>query len=138
MNDKCAAGTGRFLEQTAARLGVPLDELGPRALTASGAGHLEHLHRLRRVGDHLPHRPRRRRVDAILRGLHRSLASRVGAMVKTVGLRPPLMLSGGVSRNPAFRSLLGEILGQDPMLPPHPQLAGALGAALLALGPPSR
>ena len=135
MNDKCAAGTGRFLEHTAARLDVPLDELGPRSCAARiGADDLEHLHGVRRVGDHLAASRTARRVDGILRGLHRSLVSRLVAMVRTLGVRPPLMLSGGVARNSAVHAMLEEDLGVAVEIPPHPQLMGAYGAALLALG----
>ena len=134
MNDKCAAGTGRFLEHTAARLDVPLDELGPRVVRgADRAGDLEHLHRVRRVGDHLARRARAP-IDSILRGLHRSLVSRLVAMVRALGVRPPLMLSGGVARNTAVRAMLEEDLRVAVEVPPHPQLMGAYGAALLALG----
>jgi activator of 2-hydroxyglutaryl-CoA dehydratase len=73
-------------------------------------------------------------VDAILRGLHRSLIKRVVAMIKMVGLVAPLMLSGGVAQNPAIRALLEEETRAPVILPQHPQLMGAYGAALMALG----
>jgi predicted CoA-substrate-specific enzyme activase len=133
MNDKCAAGTGRFLEQTAARLGVSMEELGPRALAATQEQDITSTCTVFAESEVISLIAHGADVNTILRGLHRSLASRIAAMVKTVGLEPPLMLSGGVARNPAFRHLLGQLLDQDPVLPPHPQLSGALGAALLAL-----
>jgi activator of 2-hydroxyglutaryl-CoA dehydratase len=73
-------------------------------------------------------------LDAILKGLHRSLVSRLVALVRALGLRPPLMLSGGVARNGAVCAMLEEELGVPIEVPPHPQLMGAFGAALLALG----
>ncbi len=72
-------------------------------------------------------------LPAILKGLHRSLVRRITAMIKTVGLEPPLMLSGGVVLNPAVPALLEEETGLSVSIPEHPQLMGAYGAALLAL-----
>lgn len=139
MNDKCAAGTGRFLEHTAARLGVPLDELGRRALSAPREETITSTCTVFAESEIISLIAHGAGVDAILKGLHRSLVSRISAMVRSVGLRPPLMLSGGVARNEALCRLLGESLGQAVRLPQQPQLMGAYGAALLALesGPPS-
>ena len=74
-------------------------------------------------------------VDPILRGLHRSLVNRVTALVRSVGLVPPLMLSGGVALNSAVRDMLTEATGTQVILPKHPQLMGAYGAALLGIKP---
>lgn len=134
MNDKCAAGTGRFLEHTAARLDVALDDLGPRALAAKEEATISSTCTVFAESEIISLIAHGQDLDAILRGLHRSLCSRVAAMVHSVGLRPPLMLSGGVARNVALRQILGETLGETVILPQHPQLMGALGAALLALG----
>jgi predicted CoA-substrate-specific enzyme activase len=134
MNDKCAAGTGRFLEYTAARLQVPLDELGPRALAASGEEAISSTCTVFAESEIVSLIAHGAEVDPILRGLHRSLVSRVVALIRSVGLRPPLMLSGGVALNPAIREMLGEAAEIPVRLPEHPQLMGAYGAALLALG----
>jgi activator of 2-hydroxyglutaryl-CoA dehydratase len=72
-------------------------------------------------------------VQTILKGLHRALIRRIVAMIRTVGLVPPLMLSGGVVLNQAVPSLLEEETGTQVVIPAHPQLMGALGAALAAL-----
>lgn len=69
--------------------------------------------------------------DAILRGLHRSLVGRVVSMVRSVGIVSPLMISGGVARNDAVRTMIAEATGEDVILPREPQLMGAYGAALL-------
>ena len=134
MNDKCAAGTGRFLENTASRLGVPLERMGQVALVGLGRScDLEHLHGLCRVGGHFADRAWRCR-GADPRGLHRSLIKRVVAMIRTVGLAPPLMLSGGVVQNQAIARMLEEETGEKVVIPQYPQLMGAYGAALVALG----
>jgi predicted CoA-substrate-specific enzyme activase len=132
MNDKCAAGTGRFLENTARRLGVPLAELGPRALrtkveaaissTCTVFAETEIISRIALGAD----------VDEILRGLHRALARRVAALARGVGVTPPVLLSGGVALNPAVAALLGEELGSPARAVAAPQLLGAYGAAMSA------
>jgi activator of 2-hydroxyglutaryl-CoA dehydratase len=72
-------------------------------------------------------------VEPILMGLHRSLIRRVTAMVHSVGLVPPLLLSGGVVKNPAIRKVIEEETKEKVFMPEHPQLMGAYGAALFAL-----
>ena len=72
-------------------------------------------------------------VEPILKGLHRSLIRRIVAMIRAVGMVPPLMLSGGVVRNQAIPKLLEEETGQQVVVPRDPQLMGAYGAALIAL-----
>ncbi|MCU0267601.1 MAG: acyl-CoA dehydratase activase [Acidimicrobiales bacterium] len=133
MNDKCAAGTGRFLEYTADRLHVPLDDLGPRSLAAPRAEHISSTCTVFAESEIVSLIAQGADVDEILLGLHRSLVSRIVAMVRGVGLTPPLLLSGGVARNDAIRELLGRETGQPVRLPSAPQLMGAYGAALLAL-----
>lgn len=134
MNDKCAAGTGRFLEHTAARLGVSLDELGPTALSAPEAVRITSTCTVFAESEIISLVAHGEPVDRILLGLHAGLVSRILAMVRTVGLVPPLLLSGGVARNSAIVSLLAEQSGQPVHMPSEPQLMGAFGAALLAAG----
>ncbi len=133
MNDKCAAGTGRFLENTASRLKVPLDRMGDEALSvveevpiSSTCTVFAESEVISLIAHGVP-------VASILRGLHRSLIKRTVAMIRTVGIVPPLMLSGGVVLNPAICRLLEEETGEKVVLPRYPQLMGAHGAALFAL-----
>ncbi len=133
MNDKCAAGTGRFLENTAGRLRVALDEMGkvalvsPEEVTISSTCTVFAESEIISMIAHGVH------VEPILKGLHRSLVKRIVAMIRSVGLVPPLMLSGGVVKNPAIRAMIEEETGQKVLLPKYPQLMGAYGAALIAL-----
>jgi predicted CoA-substrate-specific enzyme activase len=133
MNDKCAAGTGRFLENTAGRLGVALDEMGSLALSTEDEVAISSTCTVFAESEVISLIAHGVPVASILRGLHRSLIKRVVAMVRTVGLTPPLMLSGGVVRNPAVRHMLTSETGHQVTMPRHPQLMGAHGAALLAL-----
>jgi (R)-2-hydroxyacyl-CoA dehydratese activating ATPase len=133
MNDKCAAGTGRFLEHTAARLGVAVEDLGPRALGAVTEEAISSTCTVFAESEIISLIGRGADPDAIVRGLHRSLVGRIVAMARTVGLAPPLLLSGGVALNPAVQAMMAEATGLPVRLPPYPQLMGAYGAALLAL-----
>jgi predicted CoA-substrate-specific enzyme activase len=133
MNDKCAAGTGRFLENTAARLGVPLMEMGPVALGSRDEVPISSTCTVFAESEVISLLARGVAVEAILRGLHRALVRRLVALIRAVGLTPPLMLSGGVAHNQAVRGLLEEETGQPVTMPSHPELTGAYGAALIAL-----
>ena len=135
MNDKCAAGTGRFLEHTAARLGVGLDEIGPQALAAREAAPITSTCTVFAESEIVSLVARGRAVDEILLGLHTALVSRILTMVRTVGITPPLVLSGGVARNVAVVELLGRLSGEPVRAAKRPQLMGAYGAALIAAGP---
>ena len=131
MNDKCAAGTGRFLEYTAARLGVPVEELGERALSTNQEEAISSTCTVFAESEIISLIARGADPDAILRGLHRSLVGRVVSMVRNVGIVAPLMLSGGVARNEAVRTMIADATAEDVILPRDPQLMGAYGAALL-------
>ena len=133
MNDTCSAGTGRFLENTASRLQVPLDCLGEEALSTSEEVSISSTCTVFAESEVISLIANGVPLRSILRGLHRSLIKRIVAMIRTVGLVPPLMLSGGVAQNPAIRQLLEEETGERVVLPLYPQLVGAQGAALIAM-----
>jgi predicted CoA-substrate-specific enzyme activase len=133
MNDKCAAGTGRFLENTAHRLGVPLEQLGEVTLEAKDEVAISSTCTVFAESEVVSLIAHGVALEPILRGLHRSLIKRIVAMIRSVGLTPPLMLSGGVVQNPAIPHMLWEETGEKVLLPEHPQLMGAYGAALIAL-----
>jgi len=133
MNDKCAAGTGRFLEVAAGRLRVPLEEMGRVALEADRELSISSTCTVFAESEIVSLIARGNPVAHIVRGLHRSLIRRVASLARATGLQPPLMLSGGVGQSPAVQVFLAEELGNPVELPSHPQLMGAYGAALIAL-----
>jgi predicted CoA-substrate-specific enzyme activase len=133
MNDKCAAGTGRFLENTASRLDVPLKQLGAVTLSASEEVSISSTCTVFAESEVISLIAHGVPVESILKGLHRSLIKRIVAMIRRVGIRQPLMLSGGVVRNPAIARLLKEETGEKVIIPRYPQLMGAYGAALIGL-----
>jgi len=132
MNDKCAAGTGRFLEVIARRFNLTIDQLGdlavgdaaPIAINATCTVFAE----TEVVGLLAEGHPR----ESILAGIHLALARRVAAMFDLVGARGPAVFSGGVALNPAMVRTLRGCLAEPVNVVPHPQLTAALGAALLA------
>lgn len=134
MNDKCAAGTGRFLENTASRLNVPLDNLGDVTLSADTEVTISSTCTVFAESEVVSLLAHGVPLEPILKGLHRSLIKRIIAMVRTVGMTVPLMLSGGVVRNPAIPHMLEEETGEVVIIPKFPQLMGAYGAALVARG----
>ena len=134
MNDKCAAGTGRFLENTAARLKIELDNMADVALGAAGDVSISSTCTVFAESEIVSLIARGAEVDHIVRGLHRALVRRVVALVRAANPKPPFFLSGGVARSRAIRTILSEELGAEVTVPANPQLMGALGAALIAAG----
>lgn len=133
MNDKCAAGTGRFLEVVANRLRVPMDEVSDVVVAARGEVPISSTCTVFAESEIISLLAHGKPVDHILRGLLRSLLSRISSLARSTGVSPPLMLSGGVARSAAVRHMLGEALEADVSLPEQPQLMGAYGAALTGL-----
>ena len=132
MNDKCAAGTGRFLEHTAGRLAVEVTQLGDRSLASPAEEAISSTCTVFAESEIISLIAGGADVDAILRGLHRSLVSRLAALVHSVAWQAPVWLSGGVALNPAVGEMLSESLASTVTVIPDPQLTGAHGAALIA------
>ncbi len=132
MNDKCAAGTGRFLEIMAGTLGVSLEEMGRLALRSSRKIMMSNLctifaqqEVISSLSDGIP-------VEDILSGLYEALVSRVAALARRLRIEPDVVLTGGVAKNPGIVKAMGEALNCEIKVPEDPILTGALGAALLA------
>lgn len=138
MNDKCAAGTGRFLEVMAGRLRMSLDRLSEEALCTREEASVSSTCTVFAESEIISLLARGVDVASVVRGLHRSLVKRIAAQARAAGVRAPLLLSGGVARSAAVRAMLGEELKSPVLLPEHPQLMGAYGAALLALAEGTR
>jgi predicted CoA-substrate-specific enzyme activase len=134
MNDKCAAGTGRFLEVMAAKLKVPLDEMGPLSLRANGEVRISSVCTVFAESEVISLVARNHPKEEIIRGLHRAIVNRVWSMVKTVGVKREVTMSGGVAKNRGVVVLLEEKLGRPIHVHEEPQIVGALGAALHAKG----
>jgi len=131
MNDKCAAGTGRFLEVMAATLGLSIDELGRQGLGAASAASVSSVCTVFAQQEVAQHLAGGVPVEDVLAGLHAALASRILVMVRRLRVEPQVILTGGCARNPNLVRALADRLGADIVTPPDPLLTGALGAALL-------
>jgi len=130
MNDKCAAGTGRFLEVILARLQVPLDEVGGLVAGAARSVAVSSTCTVFAESEVVSLVAQGEPLAGIVKGLLAALASRVTALAGRPGKEAPIFLSGGVARNGAMVQALADSLGQRPQVVPDPQLVGALGAAL--------
>lgn len=133
MNDKCAAGTGRFLEMMAATLGVSMDELGPLSLgwhedidISSMCSVFAESEVISLIADN------REKAD-IAHGVHKSIASRAVSLMKRVGLEEGFMMTGGVAKNPGAVREIEKKAGGSLYICDEPEIVGAVGAALLGL-----
>jgi predicted CoA-substrate-specific enzyme activase len=132
MNDKCAAGTGRFLEVMARALQLDLAEIGPNALRARRAADISSTCTVFAESEVISLVARGVDREEILAGICQAIARRVGAMARRVGVVPPVAIAGGVAKNVGVVNALEQFLGEELLVPPEPQIVGALGAALLA------
>ncbi len=133
MNDKCAAGTGRFLEMMARTMELPLDEFCTQGLSwkhdvkiSSMCTVFAESEVVSLVADDTP-------VPDIIHGLDRSVASKITSLAKRVKAEPPYLMTGGVANNEGVVTAIGEALGAPVATSEDSQLCGALGAALLGL-----
>jgi len=133
MNDKCAAGTGRFLSAAADVTGVSLDDLGPRALEATAPVRLTSVCTVFVESDILSYLAQKKTVEDILGGVHKAIATRTMALVRRVGVEDEVTFTGGVSRNVGMVKALEAVLGRPLNVSPDGHYMGALGAALFAL-----
>ena len=132
MNDKCAAGTGRFLEVMATKLQVLLGEMGDLSLRAGGEVSISSICTVFAESEIVSLIAQNHPKEEIIRGLTRAIVNRVWSMVKAVGVRGGVTMSGGVAKNRGVVALLEEKLGRSIKVHTEPQIVGALGAALLA------
>lgn len=132
MNDKCAAGTGRFLEVMAATLEVELEELAALSKEASRPTPISSTCTVFAESEVVSLLAAGVPRAEIARGLHESVAARTSGLVYRVGLVEAVMMTGGVAKNRAVVEALEEKLQVGIAVPPEPQITGALGAALLA------
>ncbi|MFW9823718.1 MAG: acyl-CoA dehydratase activase [Candidatus Thorarchaeota archaeon] len=132
MNDKCAAGTGRFLEVMANALEVPIDEIGQLALNSSSPASISSTCTVFAESEVISLFAKGAKKENIAAGIHKSIARRVAGMAKRIGVAPLLVFCGGVAKNVAVKKFLEEELGFEIVTPDQPQLTGAIGAALIA------
>lgn len=133
MNDKCAAGTGRFLQAAAFALEIPLADLGPTALRADKAVSISTTCTVFAESEVLSWLGKGKKIDEILLGVHRSIGTRSMGLLKRVGIENEITFTGGVTRNQGMVQVLNEALGVAMNVSEESHYMGALGAALFAL-----
>ena len=132
MNDKCAAGTGRFLEVMANVLRIPIGELEVLAAQAEKIAPISSTCTVFAESEVISQLASGAPVPDVVAGICASVASRVAALAKRAGVKEQVCMSGGVAQNGGVRRALEQVLGVPIAYSPRAQLAGALGAALYA------
>ncbi|NLV72371.1 MAG: 2-hydroxyglutaryl-CoA dehydratase [Actinobacteria bacterium] len=133
MNDKCAAGTGRFLEVMAHVLDVEdIADMGPLALSSRHPCSISSTCTVFAETEVVVLRGAGKDRADLIAGVHRAVSSRVAVMAKALTIRPEAVFTGGVAKNAAVKKFLEEAIGMELHVPEEPQIVGALGAALLA------
>lgn len=130
MNDKCAAGTGRFLEVILGRLRVPYEEVAAQVARAGRTTAVSSTCTVFAESEVVSLVAQGEPVEGILKGLHTSLASRVSSLAGRMLDGREVFMSGGVAQNAAMVQALSEALRVPITVVPDPQVVGALGAAL--------
>ena len=131
MNDKCAAGTGRFLEVIAEALGITIEDLGGMALKSKQPAQISNIctvfaeqEVVARLAEGVP-------LNDLVAGILESLASRISRMVKRLKVANEVVITGGGAKNAGLVKALSDKLGYATLVPPEPLITGAVGAALL-------
>jgi len=132
MNDKCAAGTGRFLEVMARALQVDLDRFGEISLKADKPGRISSTCTVFAESEVISLISKGESRENIIAGIHESIANRISSMAVRIGVRRPLMMTGGVAKNSGVVRALEKKLGMQIEVSEMAQVMGAIGAAVLA------
>ncbi|OYT34132.1 2-hydroxyglutaryl-CoA dehydratase [Archaeoglobales archaeon ex4484_92] len=132
MNDKCAAGTGRFLEVMANALNVTLQELPTLSKRAKKAIQISSTCTVFAESEVIGYLASGEDVENIVAGIHNAIASRIAAMANRIRIEEDVVLTGGVAKNEGVKIALENALGLKIKVPFEPQIVGALGAALFA------
>lgn len=132
MNDKCAAGTGRFIEVIAHTLRLKIEEIGPVALTSQSPCAISSTCTVFAESEVVSLRGRGRKREDLIAGVLQALAKRVSIQANSVRPAPVVVFTGGVAKNIGMKQALEKELGFKLSLPEEPQVVGALGAALFA------
>jgi predicted CoA-substrate-specific enzyme activase len=135
MNDKCAAGTGRFLEVLTERiLNIQIEELGPLSLKSQNPCVLSSVCTVFAESEVISYLSEKRAREDIAYGLHKAIARRVVGMGRagSIQYREPIIFTGGVAKNIGVIKAIEEELQKSVIIPKEPQITAALGAALFA------
>jgi predicted CoA-substrate-specific enzyme activase len=132
MNDKCAAGTGRFLEVLAATLEVALGDLGPMSLRATQPSEIASICTIFAQQEIVTRLSAGDSIENVVAGVHEAMAGRTARMARSLGIDGEVVLTGGVAKNVGYVRAVERQLGRPVRVPEDSFITGALGAALLA------
>jgi len=132
MNDKCAAGTGRFLETLARVIELSVEEIGPFSLESKAPCRINSTCAVFAESEVISLLARGKKPVDIIAGIHTSLSKRISGMARKAGLESDVLLAGGGGLNPGLVAAFEDELMMDIHVAQNPQLNGAIGAALLA------
>ena len=133
MNDKCAAGTGRFLDMMARTLELEVSRMGEIDRGWKEAVTISSMCTVFAESEVVSLIAQNKRTADIVHGLHQSVATKIGALLARTKAAGAYMMTGGVAKNEGVRRAIEEKTGEPLILPEEPQICGALGAALIAL-----
>ncbi len=131
MNDKCAAGSGRFIEVIVDTLGVSLDKVGDLSLQSKNPTKISNICTIWAQQEVAASLAKGIPVSDLLAGVHYSLADRICRMVNRLRVEDEVVMTGGGAKNRGLHKALAEQLGREILVPEEPLITGALGAALL-------
>ena len=130
MNDKCAAGSGRFLEVMAHALGIRLEEMGAVSLSSKSPCPISSTCTVFAESEVVSLRAEGRTIEDLIAGIHKAIATRVVIMGSGLRFEKEIVFTGGVAKNHGVKRALEETIGIELLVPEEPQITGALGAAL--------
>lgn len=130
MNDKCAAGTGRFLEIMAMALRFSLDKFGEKALSTNGSVNINSMCAVFAESEIISMLAKGEDRSKIARGIYYSVIKKSKAILKRVGLQKDIAFAGDGAKSRAIKMLMEEVYQQPVFVPENPQIMGALGWAL--------
>ena len=133
MNDKCAAGTGRFLEMMARTLEVDIEDLGVLSLKSTENIEISSMCSVFAESEVISLIAQNKETSDIAHGIHMAIAAKAISLMRRVGLEPGYMMTGGVAKNPGVVKVLEEQLKAPLYISGEPEIVGALGAALYGL-----
>lgn len=131
MNDKCAAGTGRFLEIIAEALGVPLEKLGEQSLMAEKPAMIGNMCTVFAEQEVISQLANGESVPNLIAGIHQAIAARIFSLVNKLKIKPQVAITGGGAKNIGLVKALEMKFGGPVLVTQEPLITGALGAALI-------
>jgi predicted CoA-substrate-specific enzyme activase len=133
MNDKCAAGTGRFLEVMAKALEVDLEEMGPLSMRSTEQIAISSMCTVFAESEVISLVAQAKPKEDIINGIHKAICNRISSLMDRVGIEPEVTMTGGVAKNTAIVENIRQKVHGRINVPEEPQIVGALGAALIAI-----